>query len=267
MSLVEVEGLTKTFRARGGHKAGAVVAVDQVSFALDVGTTLAVVGESGAGKSTLARLVLRLIEPDSGVVRFDGTELTSLSARTMRQHRRDMQMVFQDPYSSLDPRWTIGRSVTEPLKVHLGTNKSDREKRAKELLDRVGLGRHLTTRLPHQLSGGQLQRVSIARALSVDPKLIVCDESVAALDVSVRAQVLNLLLDLQEERGVAYLFVAHDLAIVARFSDNVLVMRNGKTVETGSTAALFAAPQDPYTRELLATIPRARPSAPEASAR
>ena len=267
MSLVEVEGLTKTFHSRGGRKAGAVVAVDRVSFTLDVGKTLAVVGESGAGKSTLARLVLRLIEPDSGVVRFNGTELTSLSARAMRQHRRDMQMVFQDPYSSLDPRWTIGRSVTEPLKVHLGTNKSDREQRAKELLDRVGLGRHLATRLPHQLSGGQLQRVSIARALSVDPKLIVCDESVAALDVSVRAQVLNLLLDLQEERGVAYLFVAHDLAIVARFSDNVLVMRNGKMVETGSTASLFAAPQDPYTSELLAAIPRARPAPPEVNAR
>jgi peptide/nickel transport system ATP-binding protein/oligopeptide transport system ATP-binding protein len=258
MALLEVEHLTKRFSGRGRNRAD-VLAVDDVSFSLERGETLAVVGESGAGKSTLARLVLRLIEPDAGTVHFDGTDLTKLGEGQMRRFRRHMQMVFQDPYSSLDPRISIGRSVTEPLKVHFNMNRSDRERRARELLALVGLDPNLAMQRPHQLSGGQLQRVSIARAMSVEPKLIVCDESVAALDVSVRAQILNLLLDLQAEHGVAYLFVAHDLAIVAKFSDFLMVMRHGKVVEQGPTREVFGAPSESYTQDLIAAIPKARP--------
>jgi oligopeptide transport system ATP-binding protein len=259
--LVEVEGLTKIFHHRRGlrtkeeHRA-----VDDVTFSLDRGRTLAVVGESGAGKSTTARLVLRLIEPDAGTMHFDGTDLLALSRGDMRRERRRIQMIFQDPYSALDPRITIGHSVAEPLKVHFHMNRRDREQIVVRLLGRVGLGPHHLDRLPSELSGGQLQRVSIARALTVDPLLIVCDEAVAALDVSIRAEVLNLLLDIQEERGVSYLFIAHDLAIVEAFADDVIVMKDGAVVEGGPIGDVFTAPSSTYTKELLAAIPVPDPS-------
>jgi oligopeptide transport system ATP-binding protein len=260
-SLVEVEGLTKIFHHRRGMRTKEEHrAVDDVSFSLDRGRTLAVVGESGAGKSTTARLVLRLIEPDAGTIQFDGTDLRGLSSSDMRRQRRRMQMIFQDPYSALDPRITIGHSVAEPLKVHFHMNRSDREQIVQRLLSRVGLGAHHLDRLPSELSGGQLQRVSIARALTVDPLMIVCDEAVAALDVSIRADVLNLLLDIQEERGVSYLFIAHDLAIVEAFADDVIVMRDGAVVEGGPIGDVFTAPTSAYTKELLASIPVPDPS-------
>jgi oligopeptide transport system ATP-binding protein len=260
-SLVEVEGLTKIFhRRRGLRSTEEHRAVDDVTFSLDRGHTLAVVGESGAGKSTTARLVLRLIEPDAGTIHFDGTDLMALSSADLRRQRRRMQMIFQDPYSALDPRITIGHSVAEPLKVHFHMNRADRERIVVRLLGRVGLGQHHLDRLPSELSGGQLQRVSIARALTVDPLLIVCDEAVAALDVSIRAEVLNLLLDIQEERSVSYLFIAHDLAIVEAFADDVIVMRDGAVVEGGPIGDVFTAPTSTYTKELLAAIPVPDPS-------
>jgi oligopeptide transport system ATP-binding protein len=259
--LLEVDGVTKIFRRRRLLRATEENrAVDEVTFSLGRGRTLAVVGESGAGKSTTARLVLRLIEPDAGSIHFDGMDLLALPSGDLRRHRRHMQMIFQDPYSSLDPRIAIGRSVAEPLKVHAGLNRADRERVAVRLLERVGLGEHFLDRLPSELSGGQLQRVSIARALTLDPQLIVCDEAVAALDVSIRAQVLALLLDIQEERGVSYLFIAHDLAIVEAFADDVIVMRNGAVIERGPVNRVFVAPSSAYTKELLAAIPVPDPS-------
>ena len=259
MTMLEVEGLTKIFRRHRITGTTERRAVDDVTFCLAPGETLAIVGESGAGKSTTARLVLRLLEPDAGTVRFDGVSLLELSHNDMRKQRQHMQMIFQDPYGSLDPRVPIGRSVAEPFLVHFGTNRADRERQATALLERVGLGAHHIHRYPAELSGGQLQRVSIARALTVNPKMIVCDEAVAALDVSVRAQVLNLLLDIQEERGVSYLFIAHDLAIVEAFADSVAVMKDGKIVEQGATTAVFTQPATPYTRQLLDAIPVADP--------
>jgi oligopeptide transport system ATP-binding protein len=261
MSLLEVSNLSKSFRRRRLFGEDSVVdAVKGVSFTMERAHTTAIVGESGAGKSTTARLVLRLIDPDEGSIIFDGCDLRALSASEMRKQRRHLQMVFQDPYGSMDPRIPIGRSVAEPMRVHLGTNRVDREREARSLLRRVGLGEHLFDRLPHQLSGGQLQRVSIARALSVDPEIIVCDEAVAALDVSIRAQVLNLLADLQEERKISYLFIAHDLAIVEAFADHVLVMRGGQMVESGSTEQVYGNPSQAYTQELLNAIPNPDPT-------
>jgi peptide/nickel transport system ATP-binding protein/oligopeptide transport system ATP-binding protein len=256
VTLLDAHDLTKSFRRkRFARKATVQRAVDNVSLSLDAGRTLAIVGESGAGKSTIARLLLRLIEPDSGTITCNGVDLMRLSRKELRAQRRHMQMIFQDPYSSLDPRYKVRRSVAEPLKVHFGMSKADRERRAVEVMDRVGLGTHLLNRYPSQLSGGQLQRIAIARALSLEPKLLVCDEAVAALDVSVRAQVLNLLMDLQEELGISYLFIAHDLSIVQSFAHDVIVMKDGRAVEAGPTAAVFAAPSDPYTKELLLAVP------------
>lgn len=256
-ALLEVDGLVKTFAGR--RRSEPVRAVDDVSFTLERGRTLAIVGESGAGKSTVARLVLGLVPADGGSVRFQGAELLTMARSELRVLRRSMQLIFQDPYSSLDPRITIGRSVTEPLKVHFGTGRDERAERAVELLGRVGLGPQHTDRLPHQLSGGQLQRVAIARALSVEPDLIVCDEAVAALDVSVRAQVLNLLLDIQADLGVSYLFITHDLGIVRSFADDLVVMKDGAVVEAGLTATIFGSPSHPYTTTLLAAMPTTRP--------
>jgi ABC-type oligopeptide transport system ATPase subunit len=262
MTVLAVAHLRKTFRQRRAFARSAIhTAVDDVSFEISPGTTLAVVGESGAGKSTVARLVMRLIDADDGTVHLDGVNLTSIRGRALRVHRRSMQMIFQDPYSSLDPRFTIGRSVAEPLRVHFGMNRSDCERVATELLSRVGLDRHYVSRIPRQLSGGQLQRVSIARALALKPLLIVCDEAVAALDVSIRAQVLNLLSDIQEETRIAYLFIAHDLTIVEAFADEVVVMKDGRVVEAAPAKTLFRAPSHPYTRELLAAVPVADPAA------
>lgn len=256
MTLLHAESLSKTFSA--GRKAARAPepAVDAVSFQLERGKTLGIIGESGAGKSTVGRLILRLIEPDRGVLRFQGRDLLALSRRELRRCRQEMQMVFQDPYTSLDPRLPVGVSIAEPLKVHYGTNRSDRECRAKELLQRVGLTGQHSTRYPRHLSGGQLQRVSIARALSLDPAMIVCDEPVAALDVSIRAQILNLLSDVQAETNVGYIFIAHDLAVVEHFADELIVMRRGRVVEAGRTKAIFSEAKHDYTEELLTSMKR-----------
>jgi len=256
MTLLEASHLVKTF-GRRGHR---FHAVDDVSFTLAAGETLALVGESGAGKSTTGRLVLRLIEPDEGTVRLDGQEITGLDQRRLRVARRSMQMVFQDPYSCFDPRIPIGDSVGEPLRAHFRLKASERAERAAAMLARVGLGTQHLYRFPHELSGGQLQRVAIARALMLEPKLIVCDEPVAALDVSVRAQVINLLSDLQDELGIAYLFISHDLALVEVIAHRVAVMQRGRIVELADTAQLFEAPQSNYTRELLSAIPTIGPN-------
>ncbi|WP_406416285.1 ATP-binding cassette domain-containing protein [Streptomyces sp. NBC_00873] len=258
MSLLEVTGLSKSYVRRRDAFGRVVVrhrAVRDASLYVDAGETLAVVGESGAGKSTLGRLVLRLIEPDEGRVVFDGTDVAGLGRRDLRTLRRRMQMIFQDPHSSLDPRLPVGVSVGEPMLVHFGTGRAERERRAAELLDRVGLPRSAAHRHPGELSGGQLQRVAIARALALEPALIVCDEPVAALDVSVRAQVLNLMHELQNELGLAYLFISHDLALVEVIADRVAVMRQGEIIETGTAAELYRSPRHDYTRDLLAAVP------------
>ncbi|MEU9507415.1 ATP-binding cassette domain-containing protein [Micromonospora sp. NPDC048170] len=258
MSLLEVEGLTKSFSSGRdwlGRRTKWSHAVKGVSFTLERGECLAVVGESGAGKSTVGRMVLRLIEPDSGSVTFDGIDVLATKPKQLRELRQRMQMIFQDPYSSLDPRMTIKDAVAEPILVHTDKDRVTREKEAVELLDKVGIGSRYLERYPAELSGGQLQRVAIARALTMKPSLIVCDEPVAALDVSVRAQVLNLLRDLQEELGLAYLFVCHDLALVEVIADRVLVMASGEVVETDTTEQIFANPQQEYTKKLLAAIP------------
>lgn len=257
MTLLVAEHLVKDFASRNevGKKAKHR-AVNDVSFGLEPGETLALVGESGAGKSTLGRLVLRLIEPDSGAVTLDGTDLRTLKGKALRHARHSMQMIFQDPFSSLDPRMTVLDSVAEPLLVHDKLSKNDRHEQAISLLERVGIGQQFLGRFPSQLSGGQLQRIAIARALTLQPKMIVCDEPVAALDVSVRAQVLNLLKDLQEERGIAYLFISHDLALVQVIADRIAVMSKGEIVELEETATLFECPQHEYTKQLLSAIPR-----------
>jgi ABC-type glutathione transport system ATPase component len=263
MSLLEVRDLSKTYpgsRRLFGHRER-IVAVSDVSFDVEAGETLALVGESGAGKSTVGRLVNRLVQPDNGTVVLDGVELGALGREEMRRTRRKIQMIFQDPYSSLDPRVVVGVSLVEPLRV-LGLAKGeDREAIAVEWLERVGLGRRHLHRYPRELSGGQLQRVCIARALTVHPKLIVCDEPTAALDVSVQAQVLNLMKELQESLGLTYLFISHDLGLVEAISDRVAVMERGRIVETGSREALFDAPASEYTRKLLAAIPSPIPKA------
>ncbi|MBQ1040964.1 ABC transporter ATP-binding protein [Micromonospora sp. C32] len=258
MSLLEVENLTKSFSSGRdwlGRRTKLVHAVKGVSFTLERGECLAVVGESGAGKSTVGRMVLRLIEPNSGSVTFDGVDVLATKPKQLRALRQRMQMIFQDPYSSLDPRMTIKDAVAEPLLVHTDKGRATREKEAVELLDKVGIGSRYLERYPAELSGGQLQRVAIARALTMKPSLIVCDEPVAALDVSVRAQVLNLLRDLQEELGLAYLFVCHDLALVEVIADRVMVMASGEVVETDTTDQIFANPRQEYTKKLLAAIP------------
>jgi oligopeptide transport system ATP-binding protein len=251
MTLLEVRELTKSF----GSGSGARRAVSDVSFSLRKGETLALVGESGAGKSTTGRLVLRLIDPDSGSITFQGTDVRAMNRNELRGFRRDAQMIFQDPFSSLNPRMKIWKSVAEPMVVHgIGSRREHRD-RAAALLDSVGLSTHLIDRYPTSLSGGQLQRAAIARALANDPSLIVCDEPVSALDVSVQAQVINLLLDIQEERGVSYLFITHDLALVETFAQSVAVMRSGAIVEQAPTAELFSHPREDYTRTLLNAIP------------
>lgn len=258
MTLLEVEGLAKSYprkRSFFGRVADRVDAVREVSFTLGHGETLSVVGESGAGKSTVGRLILRLIEPDHGRVVLDGVDVRALSRSALLAHRRHMQMIFQDPFSSLDPRVEIGRSVEEPMLLHLGLSADERRARALALLKRVGLDESYARRVPSGLSGGQLQRVAIARALTLNPKIIVCDEPVAALDVSVRAQVLNLMAELQEEFRMSYLFISHDLSIVRAISDRVAVMSKGRIVEIGATEQIFAEPRNEYTMELIRAIP------------
>jgi peptide/nickel transport system ATP-binding protein len=264
--LLEVRGLVKHYASprRWWRAPPAVVrAVDGVSFALGRGETLALVGESGCGKTTTAKSVLRLVEPSAGSVRFDGEELIGLDARRMRERRRDLQIIFQDPYASLNPRLTAAEIVAEPLRNFpfdgaTGTARTRRE-RAAWLFDKVGLRPEALDRYPHEFSGGQRQRLGIARALALRPKLIVCDEPVSALDVSVQAQVINLLTDLQAEFGIAYLFVAHDLAVVRHISRRVAVMYLGQIVEIADRDTLFSAPRHPYTEMLLAAAPQPDP--------
>jgi oligopeptide transport system ATP-binding protein len=261
--LLHVSNLVKHFPVRRGafsRDRGAVRAVDGLSFALGVGETLALVGESGCGKSTTGRLVLRLLEPTSGSVHFDGVDLYALDAPALREKRRAMQIIFQDPYASLNPRMTVGQTLSEPLALH-GLSPGRREERLAELLHAVGLAPQHAARYPHEFSGGQRQRIGIARALAVEPRLIVCDEPVSALDVSIQAQVINLLCDLQKSLGLSYLFIAHDLAVVKHIATRVAVMYLGRMVEHAETRALFAAPRHPYTQALLSAIPVPDPNA------
>ena len=265
--LLRAEGLSRSFSLGGrfifSRMRNAVRAVDEVSLDLMQGETLALVGESGCGKSTLGRLLLRLIEPSAGRVIYDGTELTSLSGAAMRRMRRQMQMVFQDPYGSLSPRLTVGQIITEPLHAHgmVGSRAQRRDKVA-ELMLAVGLLPEHASRYPRQFSGGQRQRIGIARAIAADPRVIVADEPVSALDVSVQAQVINLFQDLQQARGLSYLFIAHDLAVVRHIADRVAVMYLGRIVEIGPKRAVYGAPQHPYTQALLSAAPSPDPDAP-----
>ncbi|WP_237217795.1 ABC transporter ATP-binding protein, partial [Falsiroseomonas oryziterrae] len=260
-ALLEVAELRRSFgggRPLFGAARPEVRAVDGVSFTLARGETLGLVGETGSGKSTLGRLVLRLIEPSGGAIRFDGTDVTGLSAAALRGLRPRMQMVFQDPYGSLDPRMTAGQIVAEPMTAH-GVPRTEAARRAAELLERVGLRRAMAGRYPHEFSGGQRQRLGIARAVALDPALVVLDEPVSALDVSVQAQILNLLAEIQGRSGVSYLFIAHDLAVVRHVSDRVAVMYLGRIVEIAPRDALYGAPRHPYTVSLLAAVPRPDP--------
>ncbi len=262
--LLEVTDLVKHYAVRGGilrRQVGTVHAVDGVSFSVGKGETLGMVGESGCGKSTVARSVLRLVEPSSGAIKLNGTDIIGLSKAEMRPHRRSMQIVFQDPFASLNPRMTAGDIVGEPLAVHgLATGRAQLE-RVAELFAQVGLRADQMKNYPHQFSGGQRQRICIARALSLGPSLIVCDEPVSALDVSIQAQVINLLIDLQRKHDFSYLFIAHDLAVVAHISHRVAVMYLGRIVEIADKAELFADPRHPYTQALLASVPIADPRA------
>src|SRR4051794_5942888 len=263
-ALLEVEGLVKHFAAARsvfGRPKAFVKAVDGVSFTVEAGKTLALVGESGCGKSTVSRLVLRLIEPDAGRVRFEGRDLGALNANQLRAFRRDAQIIFQDPYASLNPRMTVSQILTEPLALHDLIPAPRRRERVEQLLRLVGLEPRFARRYPHEFSGGQRQRIAIARALAVEPKLIICDEPVSALDVSIRSQILNLLHDLQDRLGLAYIFVSHDLAVVKHIADHVAVMNLGEIVETAAAGALFAAPRHPYSPALLFAIPLAKPPA------
>jgi oligopeptide transport system ATP-binding protein len=263
--LLEVIDLHKRFPIKSGvvfdRTIGHVDAVAGVSFEIRPGETLGLVGESGSGKSTTGYCILQLLRPTSGSVRFEGTELTKLRGEKLRRMRREMQIVFQDPYASLDPRMTVGDIVAEPLVVHRLGNRSTRRATVRQLLDVVGFNPDFTNRYPHEFSGGQRQRIGIARALALNPKLIVCDEPVSALDLSIQAQILNLLKDLQHEFGLAYLFIAHDLAVVRTMSDRIAVMNKGEIVELGPADDVYSSPRHEYTKALLAAVPIPDPRA------
>ena len=264
MPLVEVRHLVKHFTRGGGlfRPKSVVRAVDNVSFTIDEGETVALVGESGSGKSTTGRCMLRLIEPTSGEVRFKGEDVLAFSAARMREARRQMQMVFQDPYSSLNPRMRAAAIVEEPLIIHRIGARAERRERVAELFRKVGLDPAHLDRYPHQFSGGQRQRIGLARALALNPSFIIADEPVSALDVSIQAQVINLLMDLQQELGLTYLFIAHDLRLVRHIANRVAVMYLGRIVEMGPTGSIFEDPRHPYTRALLSAVPVTDPDAP-----
>ncbi|KXS49486.1 MAG: peptide/nickel transport system ATP-binding protein [Halanaerobium sp. 4-GBenrich] len=262
-NLLEVKNLKKYFPVKAGifkKTVAHVKAVDDISFAVKEGETLGLVGESGCGKSTTGRTILRLLEATAGEVIFEGKSVMDLDKKAMRAIRRDMQIIFQDPYASLNPRMTVADIVGEPLDIHkLAKNKKERNEKVREILENVGLGAEYMHRYPHEFSGGQRQRIGVARALAVDPKLIIADEPVSALDVSVQAQVVNLLQDLQKEYGLTYLFIAHDLSVVKHISDRVAVMYLGKIVELTDKHELYSNPKHPYTQSLLSAIPEADP--------
>jgi oligopeptide/dipeptide ABC transporter ATP-binding protein len=262
--LLSVTQLTKHFPIRRGlfgRDAGAVRAVDGVSLHIARGETLGIVGESGCGKTTLGRCILRLIEPTSGQIHFDGIDVRSLNPTSMRRLRRRMQIIFQDPFSSLNPRMTVGAIVREGLTIHKLAAGAEADRRVRQLLEEVGLRPEYASRYPHEFSGGQRQRIGIARALAVEPEIIICDEPVSALDVSVQAQVINLLQDLQRDRGLTYLFIAHDLSVVEHIATRVAVMYLGKIVELASAADVYREPVMPYTQALLSAVPVPDPSA------
>lgn len=250
--IIDVRNMKKYFRTPGGM----LHAVDDVSFTIDRGKTLGVVGESGCGKSTTGRTLLRLLEPTGGEIYFEGEDLSKLSKKEMREKRKDMQIIFQDPFASLNPRKTISETIMEPMIIHklYGSNKERMEK-VREIMSIVGLADRLVNSYPHELDGGRRQRIGIARALALEPKFIVCDEPVSALDVSIQAQILNLLDDLQEQMGLTYMFITHDLSVVNHFSDDIAVMYLGKLIEKASSDDIFLKPLHPYTQALLSAIP------------
>ena len=262
--LLKVEGLKQYFPIKGGflgRTVNHVKAVDDISFTIYEGETVSIVGESGCGKSTTGRAILRLEEPTEGSVSFQGTDITKLSKGKMRKYRKDMQIIFQDPYASINPRQTVASVLNEAMHIQNVLPKGERRARIEELLETVGLRAYQADRYPHEFSGGQRQRIGIARALSVNPKLIICDEAVSALDVSIQAQVLNLLEELQDEFGLTYLFISHDLGVVRHISDRIIVMYLGKIVEIADKTSLFENPQHPYTKALLSAIPVPDPDA------
>lgn len=263
MVLMDVKGLTKHYDAQTGvftfGRRKKVRAVEGVSFSIERGETLGLVGESGCGKTTVAKCLLRLIEPDSGEVLFEGRDILKLRGKALRRVRRDMQIIFQDPFSSLDPRMRVKNIVGEPLRVHKVCDGQEREERVFKLLEHVGLSEEQASRYPHEFSGGQRQRIGIARALALNPKFIVADEPVSALDVSVRSQILNLMKDLQDEFDLAYLFVAHDISVIRFVSDRVAVMYLGEIVEKAGADELFELPLHPYTKALLSAVPNPNP--------
>jgi oligopeptide/dipeptide ABC transporter ATP-binding protein len=255
--LIEVEHLTKRFPVASGvftRRQGEVHAVEDVSFSVRRGETLGIVGESGCGKSTTARLMLKLLEPTAGTIRFEGRDITNLSPRDMRPVRREMQMVFQDPYSSLNPRQTVGQIIGQPFSIH--KTEGDRKALVRELMDRCGMNPEHYNRYPHEFSGGQRQRIGVARALALRPKLIVCDEPVSALDVSIQAQILNLLESLQGDFDLTYVFISHDLSVIRQISDRIAVMYLGRIVELAESETLYDLPRHPYTACLLSAVPR-----------
>jgi len=255
--LIEVEGLTKRFPVSSGvfsRRSGEVHAVEDVTLSVRRGETLGIVGESGCGKSTTARLMLKLIEPTAGTIRFDGRDITLLNQRDMRPVRREMQMVFQDPYSSLNPRQTVGQIIGQPFSIH--KTEGDTKTLVRELMDRCGMNPEHYNRYPHEFSGGQRQRIGVARALALRPKLIVCDEPVSALDVSIQAQILNLLQSLQSEFDLTYVFISHDLSVIRQIADRIAVMYLGRVVELSDSEALYELPRHPYTAALLSAVPR-----------